>query len=357
MVDFKTALADDVSKIDGAIIQFFDGRDITAKNDEFVLYYYDTIRQYIMAGGKRMRPFLLAETYRGLAQEPADDQIWRPSICVEFLHNASLIHDDIIDRDDTRRGNPAFHALFKQYYIDKGFAFATPAHYGTTIGILGGDSTFFLGLEALQCDFPAAIVEQAIALYCKAYHQICEGVLMEMNFVQIPEVNEAQYLQMVSLKTGSLIEKAMLIGATLAQSGDAEKAAVSKYAIALGMAFQIKDDILGSFGDAVKTGKPTDGDIKEGKKTLLLLKAIQQVGDDERLFIENIAGQEGIGGEDVDRVRDIFTSSGAVQYCMEKIGAYSEEAGAAIDSLEGDMKDDQRELLKAMVQYNQDRDK
>nr|MDO8108655.1 polyprenyl synthetase family protein [Candidatus Sigynarchaeota archaeon] len=354
-MDFKALLGSEVAKIDAAIIAFLDGRTY-AKEDAFVSHYYQLIKDYIMAGGKRMRPFLLVQAYKGFAKNPSEN-IYRPSTCVEFLHNASLIHDDIIDRDDTRRGNPAFHFLFKKFYIDSKFAFATPEHYGTTMGILGGDSTFFLGLEALQASFPAALNEKAIALYCKAYHEICDGVLMEMNFVQVPSVTEAQYMKMVSLKTGALIEKSLLIGATYGEASEDSKALLSTYAINLGKAFQIKDDILGTFGDAQKTGKPTDGDIKDGKKTLLLLKAIEKAKAVDKAFLKKTLGQPGITADQVDKVRKIFKDSGAEDYCARKIAEHSDMANVANDKLGNVMKTEQKDALKALVKYNLDRDK
>jgi geranylgeranyl diphosphate synthase type I len=346
-MDFSTALLDEVEAVNGAIKEFFNGRDYT-REDSFVVEYYNVLKEYILAGGKRLRPFLLLQGYKGLATDPSDD-IYRPSLSVEFLHNASLIHDDIIDNDEMRRGNPAFHSIFKKMRGN--------AHFGLTIGILGGDSTFFLGMESLDGNFPPGLTLEAMQLYVKAFHEICEGVLMEMNFVHLPEVSEKQYMKMISLKTSALIEKALLIGATFASATEKCKEALSRYAINLGNAFQIKDDILGSFGDASVTGKPTDGDIKEGKKTLLAIKSRENATGNPKQILENLLGNPAITDDQVDEVREAFKSTGAVGYCEEKIQEYSDNANAAIEELDGIMNQDQRLVLKGLVTFNLGRKK
>nr|MDO8115801.1 polyprenyl synthetase family protein [Candidatus Sigynarchaeota archaeon] len=351
-----STLGAEVQKVDAAITRFLDSR-ARAVEDSFVRHYHDTIRQYIMAGGKRMRPFLVIQAYKGLTGDNNHENIYQPSISVEFLHNASLIHDDIIDRDDTRRGQPAFHALFKRFYQEHDYKFADASHFGTTMGILGGDSVFFLGMEALMCNFPPALTKEAMVLYVQAYHDICDGVLMEMNFVQIEDVTEAQYLKMVSLKTGALIERSLLIGAAFARASESARNILSTYATNLGIAFQIKDDILGSFGDEQKTGKSSDGDIKDGKKTLLLLKALEKAQTSDRAFLASTVGKEGISKPEIDRVRSIFSTSGAVAYCEEKIKQSTGSALQAIDALDGIMKDNQRKALKGLVDFNLKREK
>ncbi|MHA1715626.1 MAG: polyprenyl synthetase family protein, partial [Promethearchaeota archaeon] len=339
--------------INSAIKDFFKGRTYY-KNDDFVRFYYDKLEKYILSGGKRFRPFLLTQTYKSIIKKD-DQRIYRPSLSVEFLHNASLIHDDIIDRDEMRRGQLAFHCIFRNFYRDSKYTFADANHFGITMGILGGDSTFFLGSEALQCEFPPELNEKAHALYTRAYHEICDGVLMEMNFVQIPNVTESQYLQMISLKTGALIEKSILIGATYATAPEEIKKAFSKYAINLGIAFQIKDDVLGSFGKDI--GKPTSGDIKDGKKTLLLIKALELSNQDEKKILNDHVGNENLDDDDVDAVREVFKNTGALDYCLEKIQSYSNNALIALESIEKEINAKQVDVFKAAVEFNSKRKK
>ncbi len=346
----------EVVKIDATITRFLESR-ARAVEDPFVRHYHDTMKQYMLAGGKRMRPFLVIQAFKGLTGDNGYEGIYQPSISVEFLHNASLIHDDIIDRDDMRRGTPAFHFRFKRYYEDAGYEHADAGHFGTTMGILGGDSAFFLGMEALLCTFPSSLIKEAMALYTQAFHEICDGVLMEMNFVQIRTVSEAQYMKMVSLKTAALIEKSLLIGAAFARASNSSRSALSTYARNLGIAFQVKDDILGSFGDEKKTGKPSAGDIKDGKKTLLLLNALEKAKKADQDFLKSTVGKEGISPAEIARVRSIFSGSGAVAYCEGLIKKCSDAAVNAMDSLDCIMRQDQRAALKGLVESNIIREK
>lgn len=352
---FKAVLTDEARNINDAIKHFFNTRTHTP-GDAFVDTYYEMIENYILAGGKRLRPFLLVQTYKGLAKK-FTKEIYRPSLSVEFLHNASLIHDDIIDRDDTRRGNPAFHYMFKNFYDDHGYQGSTPSHFGNTMGILGGDTTFFLGLEALQTSFPSRINEKVIALYCQAYHQICDGVLMEMNFINLPEVSVSQYLKMIELKTGALIEKSLLMGATFAQASREIKEFLSSFAINLGKAFQLKDDVLGSFGDEKITGKPSDGDIKDGKKTMLLLKSLDSASGTQLTKLGSIIGDHSATRENVDEVRSIFKDTGALDYCMDQVRYFSDLAIKALTNLEDHFHSKERGILADLVSYNLHREK
>ena len=112
----------------------------------FLKDYYSEIKDYVLVGGKRIRPLLTTATYNGITQKMTDG-IVRPSVGIEFLHNATLIHDDIIDKDNFRRGNPAFHYRFQQYHIKNQFEKIDAADFGTSIGIIGGDTTFNMHLH------------------------------------------------------------------------------------------------------------------------------------------------------------------------------------------------------------------
>ena len=143
-------------------------------------------------------------------------------------------------------------------------------------------SSFFFGLEAyLNNEFNDASNIRGVQLYEQAYHEVCDGVLIEIDMVNRQELSISDYIEMISLKTGALIEKSTLIGANYANVEEKYQKLLSTYAINLGILFQIIDDILGTFGDEKLTGKPTDGDIREGKKTALLIEARNKLKDDE----------------------------------------------------------------------------
>ena len=143
-----------------------------------------------------------------------DENIIVPSVGTEFLHNASLIHDDIIDKDDFRRGEPAFHFRFRNYHEKYNLKKMIASDFGNSIGIIGGDSAFFLGLEAyFYNDFEKELNLNAIEYYEQAFTAIANGVLIETDMINQKEISIQDYIEMISLKTGALIEKSILIGA------------------------------------------------------------------------------------------------------------------------------------------------
>jgi len=272
-------------KIEEAIEKLY-LKKINSSKNKFLNHYYTELYNYFLSGGKRIRPLLTIATFNAFCDEQ-EEKIISPSIGVEFLHNASLVHDDIIDKDDFRRGSPAFHYRFQNYHEKYKLKKMEKSDFGNSIGIIGGDSAFFLGLEAyLYNDFQEDLNLKAIEYYENAFIEIANGVLIEIDMVNQKNISISDYIDMIALKTGALIEKSMLIGANYARLDEKYKNFLSIYAINLGIIFQIIDDILGTFGDEKVTGKPTDGDIREGKKTCLLIHALASLNqqDFKQLF-------------------------------------------------------------------------
>ncbi|GAH78013.1 unnamed protein product, partial [marine sediment metagenome] len=179
--------------------------------------YYSELKDYFLSGGKRIRPLLCIAAYNGFSKDN-DDKIILPSVGVEFLHNASLIHDDIIDKDNFRRGKPSFHFRFRNYHQQYNLKKMLDVDFGNSIGIIGGDSAFILGLEAhLFNKFENALKLKAIDYYEQAFIGIINGVLIETDMVNQKNLSVADYINMISLKTSALIEKSILIGANYAK--------------------------------------------------------------------------------------------------------------------------------------------
>ena len=208
---------------------------INQMTNAFLKKYYSEIKDYILVGGKRIRPLLTIVMYNGITKEMSD-KIVRPSVGIEFLHNATLMHDDIIDKDDFRRGNPAFHYRFQQYYLENQFTKYDAADFGSSIGIIGGDTTFITGADAyFNQDFSRDLNLNAIRHYRQAFTEVIHGVLIEINMVNTDSVSIEEYIQMVSLKTGALIEKSLLIGASYAQVEEKYLPFISTYGVNLGI--------------------------------------------------------------------------------------------------------------------------
>ncbi len=320
-------------------------------NNAFLKSYYEEIKTYLLAGGKRIRPLLCIATYNAFNDEK-DDKIITPSVGVEFLHNASLVHDDIIDKDNFRRGNPAFHYRFQLYHNNYSLKKMNQTDFGNAIGIVGGDTTFFLGLEPfLFNDFDRNRNLDAIKYYEQAFIDIADGVLIETDMVNRKKLQMKDYIEMISLKTGALLEKSILIGANYASIDDKYNRILSTLGINLGIIFQIVDDILGTFGDEKVTGKPTDGDIREGKRTCLLIEAMNRLDEKKQDFLVNLLSKSMITDENVEEVRELFKDADAINSCKKLAVKYYQEAEGALEQLGPVINDSEKEFFENLLNF------
>jgi geranylgeranyl pyrophosphate synthase len=224
--------------------------------------------------------------------------------------------------------------------------------FGTNIGILGGDTAFFMGLEAyLFNNFEQDLNLKAIQYYEQVFKEICDGVLIEIDMVNQKEIKMQDYIEMVSLKTSALIEKSILIGATYAKVDDKNKSYLSTYGTNLGIIFQIIDDILGTFGDEKVTGKPTDGDIREGKKTCLLIDAYNKLEKDNRKRLENIIENPEMSDENVQQVKELFQKADVINSCKELANNYYLKAKSALDNLKSVINKSEIEFFESLLKF------
>jgi geranylgeranyl diphosphate synthase type I len=349
-VKFADYISEYKQKINDAVKSIWDGKIDSIKNS-FLKDYYSELRNYFLAGGKRIRPLLCIATYNAF-KEKKDEKIILPSIGTEFLHNASLIHDDIIDKDDFRRGKPAFHFRFRNYHEKYQLKKMSPLDFGNSIGIIGGDSVFITGLEAyLDNEFERDLNLKAIRQYEQAFLNIINGVLIETDMVNQKTLSIEDYIEMVSLKTGALIEKSILIGANYSKADENSRKLLSIYGINLGIIFQIIDDILGTFGDEKVTGKPTDGDIREGKHTCLLIEALNKSSDlDKKRIIELIEKSE-MSENEVQEVKNLFQKADVIDSCKELAKKYFQEAQNSLEKLRSIINDSEMEFYEDLLKF------
>ena len=228
--------------------------------------------------------------------------------------------------------------------------------FGNSIGIIGGDTAFFLGLEAyFYSDFATDLNLKAASLYEQAFIEIANGVLIEMDMVNKEELTIDDYINMVSLKTGALIEKSLLIGANYANVDETNVKLLSSYGINLGIVFQIIDDILGTFGDEKVTGKPTDGDIREGKKTCLLIEAYEKLDNDKQKYLNELIQNQNMTKNDVQKVKDLFLEAGVVDLCKELSSNYFHKAKNALDDLKKVIDPSETEFFESLLNFVMDR--
>jgi len=224
--------------------------------------------------------------------------------------------------------------------------------FGTSIGIIGGDSAFFIGLEAFLFNtFDKHLNIKAIEHYEQAFIEISDGVLIEIDMVNQKNLQIQDYIEMISLKTGALIEKSIMIGATYAEVEEKYRKLLSTYGMNLGIIFQIIDDILGTFGDEKVTGKPTDGDIREGKKTCLLIEALNKLDRSKRKLLENLIEKSDMTDDDVLQVKELFQEADAINSCKDLANKYYKEAKTALEELKPVINHSEAEFFESLLKF------
>jgi len=271
---------------------------------------YRAVRHLPEAGGKRLRPLIAMLACDAVGGDA--DMAVRYGASLEILHTFTLVHDDIMDDDDVRRGRPSVHRAFDE-----------------ATAILAGDTLFAMSFEiATSGNLPADVERQLAHNIAIMAREICEGQQLDMGFETCDDVSEELFLTMIEKKTAKLFEHAALGGAVIGSDSTEMQHALRGYGRALGMAFQIWDDCLDVVG--VDIGKPVGSDIREGKKTLMFIHAREHAGGDERL---RRYGNPDASREDIDGVIEVFHETGAIDAAMETAKRYAGEAARCLDML------------------------
>jgi geranylgeranyl diphosphate synthase type I len=313
----------------------------------------------ISSGGKRLRPRFCYWGYRaggGDASGSREVEIVRVGAALELLHTMALIHDDVMDASAVRRNRAStFRALTE---LSAGVEHrGDPQRFGASAAILTGmlgfvmaDRLFGIAREALGGS--AAAAERYDRLRTRAI----AGQYLDLLAAHRGEADEATARRIASLKSGMYsVADPLAIGALLAGATDAVVVALDAYGRALGEAFQIRDDILGTFGDPATMGKDRDGDLREGKQTVLLAKARALATDEQREVIEATVGHRDFLPPDADRVREIIVATGALQATEELVRSLADDAIAAIGD-HADIDEDARDALLELADQATTRD-
>ena len=229
---------------------------------------FDPARYILSLGGKRLRPLLTLMAVDLFGEEP--EIALNPALAIEIFHNFSLLHDDLMDKSDMRRGNPTVHKK-----------------WNANSAILSGDAMVIESYRYIA-KVPAEHLPAVLHIFTTTAMEICKGQQYDMDFEQRLDVSEAEYLEMIRLKTAVLIGGALKIGAVLANASSQDADALYQYGIHIGLAFQLKDDLLDVYGDPKTFGKKIGGDILANKKTYLLIKALKNANATQRKEIEQL---------------------------------------------------------------------
>jgi len=267
---------------------------------------YNPITYTLSLGSKRMRPLLVLASCQMFGGE-LDDAI-NPAIGIELFHNFTLLHDDIMDEAPLRRGK---ETVYKKW--------------NSNVAILAGDTMFALANKYMLRTRPQA-VSQVMELFNQTAIEVCEGQQYDMDYEKQPNVSIPEYIKMIRLKTAVLLAASLKTGAIIAGAETADCNHIYDFGINIGLAFQIKDDLLDVYGELEKFGKVSGGDILAGKKTYLYLKTLEAAGPQSDDFRTLYSAHNIAGVEKVMKVKGIFNQLNIEQHTRQLIDDYYQKA-------------------------------
>lgn len=296
---------------------------------------YDPIRYIMSLGGKRLRPVLVLLAYRLFKND--HDQILDQAIAVEVFHNFTLMHDDIMDEAPIRRGKETVHEKWNE-----------------STAILSGDvmmvKAYDLLIEA------NSDLREIVRDFNACAAGVCEGQQLDMNFEELPTVSEAQYINMIRLKTAVLLGFSLKLGAMLANASNDEANALYQFGVDIGIGFQLKDDLLDVYADQAKFGKQVGGDIISNKKTFLLLKALELASTSQSEKLNSwIEKKEFDSNEKVEAIKGIYDEIGIHDLTMKKMNDYFQKGFEALEKIE--VAEEKKKPLIEFTNYLINRDK
>lgn len=277
---------------------------------------YAPIGYSLAGGGKRLRPMLLALAC-GIFSDDVQ-QALPAAAAVEVFHNFTLLHDDIMDNAPVRRGKPSVYA-----------------RWGQNVAILSGDA-MLIGAYRLLSGVPPQLLPQVLSTFNAMALEVCEGQQYDMDFEQKAKVSVVEYMHMIELKTSALLAGATVIGAMLGGASDEDCRKVRRFAIELGLAFQLQDDLLDSYGDQ-RLGKAIGGDILEGKKTYLMITAMSRADDSAREVLRTAYRDPKLSdAEKIAAVKAIYDRLDIPRLTEQQISLRFERALSVLDTLSVD---------------------
>lgn len=300
-----------------------------------------------LAGGKRMRAQFALLGYSSVRRlefnrDPDDEfsLVLDAACALELFHAAALVHDDVIDRSDTRRGRPSAHKLFEAAHRQQGWL-GSSMHFGTSVAILLGDLLQSWADELFQrsCDATgqASLSRAARAHFNRMRSEVAVGQyldVLEEQRVAFPEQREQleRSTRVLVYKSAKYsVEAPLLIGAALAGADEQQEEALSEFGLPVGVAFQLRDDLLGVFGDSEITGKPSGDDLLEGKRTVLVVLAREALPATQRRLFDEMLGDAELDQEQLSMLQTTIRDSGAVEKVEQMISRNLARAEAALD--------------------------
>lgn len=338
-------------KVNPELKVFFDQVIKDSKENNFVTTEaLRQVKKITLSGGKRLRPALMYWSYLGVGGQDKKEII-KTSISIELIHIFLLIHDDIIDNDAKRHGVETIHHKYNKIgkIISKGKRDAT--HFGNSMGIVVGDIIGALGNQILyKSKFDAELIIRALERLQEIVARVAIGEAQDVIIEYKRLASEEEVLDMYKNKTAKYtIEGPLHLGAILGGASDELLDKISKFAVPVGIAFQIQDDILGIFGDEEKIGKPVGSDIQEGKQTILVVKALEKANKKQKEILLNLVGKKDITKKEIEEFRKIIRETKALDYANNLAQKLVEEGKREVANIGFDK--ETQKILLALADY------
>lgn len=290
---------------------------------------YAPVSYVLSLGGKRIRPVLMLMAYN-LYREDVES-IYPQATGIEVYHNYTLLHDDLMDKADRRRGKPTVHKVWDE-----------------NTAVLSGDAMLVLAYQFMaQC--PTEHLKEVMDLFSLTALEICEGQQLDMNFETRKDVTEAEYIEMIRLKTSVLLACSLKMGAVLAGASAEDANRLYDFGIYLGLAFQLKDDLLDVYGNPAVFGKNIGGDILCNKKTYLLIKAFEQANPRQLQALNTwVDAETYIPQEKIAAVTALYNEIGVKAQCEALMADYTNRARLALHEV--NVPDERRQALEVLME-------
>ncbi len=346
-IDLPPACREIVGRVDEQLGAFVAAqrREMTDR-DPSAEPLFAELERVIHAGGKRLRPLFCCLGHMAAGAEVGEETI-RAAAALELLHTFAIVHDDVMDRSPTRRGSPSSWKHLADEHRQSGYPGDSDA-YGDAAAVLAGDMALVLADRALlDSGFPTERLTPALRRYDRMRVDVVAGQYLDVLAAHRGRASEEEARRIAVLKSGGYtVEAPVQIGAILGGAEGGLLEGLSRYGVALGEAFQLRDDVLGTFGDPDVTGKDRDSDLLEGKRTVLLAKALVPASGEDRRLLERV-GRADLTSEDLDRIRKVMEATGALEATLGLIHELAEAAKAAL--LDPPVREPARGLLTEMA--------
>ena len=275
---------------------------------------YDPVKYILDIGGKRVRPVLALMACSSFDSNP--NLALKAALSIELFHNFTLIHDDIMDSANTRRGKETVHKK-----------------WGINSGVLSGDVMLIMAYQLLE-NYDSKTYLELNKLLNKTAKQVCEGQQMDMDFELKSNVEFEEYIKMIEFKTAVLLGCSLKMGAIIADASKEDQEFIYQYGINLGLAFQFQDDYLDTFGQQNKVGKKIGGDILENKKTVLFHMAIANSNESQKeKILELYSSKENTSEDKINKITSLFIETKADKSSLELVDQYTQKAIKLINCL------------------------